>query len=241
MADSVAAAPAKAQAFAALHNRDYRAYFGGSTLSMMGDNIEHVISYWVLFQTVPLAGAGGLRGDQPLGCRSLFSVCTPARWPTATTAASCIQCAHVLFMACRLAWGVLFLTDRLQMWHAMVLLSMHGLAGASGPRRAAHAARHRRAREPAERGAPQRDGPQPGLPGRACASAASDAAARAGGWASSPTSLMYLPMMHLAGAKAPYTGQVRDQARWPRAARLARSGHRDALRDVPGSRVPSCR
>ena len=51
MADSVAAAPAKAQAFAALHNRDYRAYFGGWTLTMMGDNIEHVISYWVLFQT----------------------------------------------------------------------------------------------------------------------------------------------------------------------------------------------
>ena len=27
-------------------------------------------------------------------------------------------------------WGVLFLTNSLQMWHAMVLLSMHGLAGA---------------------------------------------------------------------------------------------------------------
>jgi len=35
-------------AFAALHHRDFRVYFIGTMLAMMADNIEHVISYWVL-------------------------------------------------------------------------------------------------------------------------------------------------------------------------------------------------
>ena len=37
-------------AFAALHNRDFRFYFVGTMLAMMADNIEHVISYWLLYQ-----------------------------------------------------------------------------------------------------------------------------------------------------------------------------------------------
>ena len=35
--------------FAALHVRDYRWYFIASLLAMTADNIEHVISYWVIF------------------------------------------------------------------------------------------------------------------------------------------------------------------------------------------------
>src|SRR5258706_5779169 len=37
-------------AFAALHHPDYRRYFFVIMMSQMGDNIEHVISYWMLFQ-----------------------------------------------------------------------------------------------------------------------------------------------------------------------------------------------
>ena len=43
------AAPA-ARRFAALRNRDCRPYLFGAALSMMADNVEHVITYWVLFQ-----------------------------------------------------------------------------------------------------------------------------------------------------------------------------------------------
>ena len=32
-------------------------------------------------------------------------------------------------MAVSLAWGLLFLTDTIEVWHAMVLLTMHGMAG----------------------------------------------------------------------------------------------------------------
>ena len=39
----------KGVAFAALRHRAFRGYFMGDMLSMMADNTEHVISYWVIF------------------------------------------------------------------------------------------------------------------------------------------------------------------------------------------------
>ena len=43
-----AAAAKRKLAFAALHHLDYRRYFFVNLFSTMGDNIEHVISYWLL-------------------------------------------------------------------------------------------------------------------------------------------------------------------------------------------------
>ena len=40
----------KTVSFAALRHPHYRVYFIASALAMMADNIEHVISYWVLFE-----------------------------------------------------------------------------------------------------------------------------------------------------------------------------------------------
>ena len=40
-----------------------------------------------------------------------------------------IQFGMLLFMLCSLGWGVLFITDTLQVWHAVVLLTIHGMAG----------------------------------------------------------------------------------------------------------------
>ncbi|MDP3767304.1 MAG: MFS transporter, partial [Dehalococcoidia bacterium] len=37
--------------FGALHHPDYRRFFLFTLLSALADNIEHVISYWVMFQT----------------------------------------------------------------------------------------------------------------------------------------------------------------------------------------------
>ena len=41
-------------AFAALHHRDFRIYFVATMLAMMADNIEHVISYWLLVPEIPI-------------------------------------------------------------------------------------------------------------------------------------------------------------------------------------------
>jgi MFS family permease len=40
-----------------------------------------------------------------------------------------IQCGMALFMIASLGWGYFFITGTLQMWHAMVLLVIHGCAG----------------------------------------------------------------------------------------------------------------
>src|SRR5262249_22206137 len=40
-----------------------------------------------------------------------------------------IQIGMGLFMLCSIGWAVLILTDSLQTWHAIVLLTIHGIAG----------------------------------------------------------------------------------------------------------------
>src|SRR5215218_2178629 len=47
--EAATAAPPAAK-FAALRNRDCRPYLFGAAMAMMADNIEHVITYWVLWQ-----------------------------------------------------------------------------------------------------------------------------------------------------------------------------------------------
>ena len=49
-ADAPGPPPAAPRRFAALRNRDCRPYLIGAALAMMADNIEHVITYWVLWQ-----------------------------------------------------------------------------------------------------------------------------------------------------------------------------------------------
>src|SRR5688572_5198918 len=52
--------PAAAKvSFPALRNPGYRIYFFASALAMMADNIEHVISYWVLYQKFHSQALGG--------------------------------------------------------------------------------------------------------------------------------------------------------------------------------------
>src|ERR1700736_1758477 len=114
--------------FAAFKNPECRDYIAGASLSMGGDSVEHVISYWVLFQqfhSPALAGFAVISHWVP----SLFGVYFGAL-ADRYDCRKIIQAAQLLFMSVSAIWGVLFLTNSLQMWHALVLLSMHGLAGA---------------------------------------------------------------------------------------------------------------
>ena len=70
----------RALRFAALHVPAYRRYFAVNLLSMTADNIEHVISYWVIFQLFRSPTARWVRGHQPLGALSpLFAACGRTR------------------------------------------------------------------------------------------------------------------------------------------------------------------
>src|SRR3954452_15008816 len=130
---AVAAAPRSARSsgmkFAALRDPDCRFYLLGTMLSMMADNVEHVITYWVLFQrfhSPALAGFAVISHWVPSLVLSVYFGGLADR----KDCRKVIQAAQIMYMGVSAAWGVLFLTDSLEVWHACVLLVIHGMAGA---------------------------------------------------------------------------------------------------------------
>jgi MFS family permease len=124
--------PPKPQAasgsFAAMRSLPYRAQFVAYVLAMMADNIEHVISYWVVFQkfhSPALAGFAVLSHWLPF---LLFSVAVGSL-ADRFDPRRIIQCGMLLFIVASTGWGIFFITDTIQMWHAMLLLVIHGCAG----------------------------------------------------------------------------------------------------------------
>jgi MFS family permease len=100
-------------------------------MSMMADNIEHVISYWVMFQAFHSPALGGFAVIShwlPFLLFSLYAGALADRYDCRRL----IQASQGLFMLASVAWGVLFLAGTLQMWHAVVLLMIHGVAGVVG-------------------------------------------------------------------------------------------------------------
>lgn len=115
--------------FAALRNRNARPYLFGTGLAMMADNIEHVITYWVLwemFHSPALSGFQVISHWVPFLLFSVYFGGLADRFDCRRV----IQVAQALFMAVSAGWGVLFLTGSLEIWSACVLLVLHGLAGA---------------------------------------------------------------------------------------------------------------
>ncbi len=95
---------------------------------MMADSIEHVISYWIMFQKFHSPALGGfavLAHWLPFLLFSVYSGALADRFDPRRI----IQAGMLLFMAASLGWGLLFLTDALEQWHAVALLIVHGLAG----------------------------------------------------------------------------------------------------------------
>jgi MFS family permease len=116
------------RSFAALRHPGYRGFFFAFAGAMMADSIEHVISYWMMFQKFQSNALGAfavishwvpfLLLSLPVG--ALADRFDPRRM---------IQIGMCLFMGVSITWGVLFTTDSLEVWHAMVLLTLHGIAG----------------------------------------------------------------------------------------------------------------
>jgi MFS family permease len=120
------ARPAK---FAALRNPACRAYLGGGALAMMADNIEHVITYWVIWQKFH---SPGLTGFEVISHWLPFLLLSPYFGGLADRydCRKLIQASQALFMAVSLTWGILFATGTLTVWNACFLLVLHGMAGA---------------------------------------------------------------------------------------------------------------
>ena len=103
-------------------------YFFGTATAMLADNIEHVISYWVIFQKFHSPALGGFAVISHWAPFLLFSVYSGAL-ADRFDPRRIIQLGMLIFMSVSIAWGVLFTTDALQEWHARVLLIIHGFAG----------------------------------------------------------------------------------------------------------------
>lgn len=114
--------------FAALRQPVFRSYFAGAASLMMADSIEHVISYWIMFQkfhSPALAGFAVISHWVPFLFFSIASGAAADRYDPRRQ----IQLGTFIFMCVSIAWGLLFLSDTLEMWHAAVLLIFHGVAG----------------------------------------------------------------------------------------------------------------
>ncbi|MEO7323974.1 MAG: MFS transporter [Dokdonella sp.] len=122
------ARPAPPVAFAALRHPGFRSYFLLSALAMMADNIEHVISYWVMFGKFHSPALGGFAVVSHWLPFLLFSVYSGAM-ADRRDPRRMIQLGMVMFMGVSIAWGLLFISGKLQIWHACVLLVIHGSAG----------------------------------------------------------------------------------------------------------------
>jgi MFS family permease len=118
----------KPPAFAALYHRSFRFFFVYTVLAMMADNIEHVVSYWLLYQkfrSPTLAGFAEISHWTPFLLLSVYFGGIADRYDCRKV----IQVAQIIFMAVSATWAILFFTDTIQPWHAVILLIFHGMAG----------------------------------------------------------------------------------------------------------------
>jgi MFS family permease len=116
------------RAFVAFENGNFRTYFMCSTAAMMADNIEHVISYWVIFQKFHSPALGGFAVIShwvPFLLLGGYSGALADRLDIRRL----IQVGMLLFIGVSVGWGVMFMSDTVTMWEAAALLVAHGLAG----------------------------------------------------------------------------------------------------------------
>jgi len=128
-ADSSASVPTvEHRGFTSFANRDFRIYLLSATAAMMADNIEHVISYWVIFQKFNSPALGGFAVIShwvPYLFFAGFSGVLADRFDIRRL----IQTGMLLLFGVSVCWGLMFLSDSVALWKAMLLLIVHGFAG----------------------------------------------------------------------------------------------------------------
>src|SRR5688572_3828377 len=111
------AADAAQPSFAALRHRGFRIYLVTTSAAMMADNVEHVISYWVMFEkfrSPALAGFAVLSHWLPFLFFSVYFGALADRFDSRRI----IQVAMLVFMRVSFACAVLTYTDTIEVWQA---------------------------------------------------------------------------------------------------------------------------
>jgi MFS family permease len=96
---------------------------------MMADNVEHVITYWLIFERFHSPALAGFAVISHWAPFLLFGI-TFGALADRFDCRRIIQAGQALFILASFSWAVLFLTNTLEPWHAAVLLVVHGMAGA---------------------------------------------------------------------------------------------------------------
>jgi len=125
---SRAPAPAAAVRFPALYAPAFRLYWVTSTVAMLGDNIEHVIGYWLLWGLTHSPFWLGYAVFAHWFPFLLFSLHAGA-WADRFDNRYLLQANQACLVICSGALGLLAVTGQLQLWHMIVLLLLHGFAG----------------------------------------------------------------------------------------------------------------
>ncbi|WP_294180877.1 MFS transporter [uncultured Schumannella sp.] len=115
--------------FAALRARWYKGYLTGGSLLMAGDNAEHALTYWVmwqLFESPLLAGFAVVSHWLPHLFFSIPFGALADRYDNRRI----IQISCGMFMLASLLWAILILSNSLEIWHCILLLLLHGFASA---------------------------------------------------------------------------------------------------------------
>jgi predicted MFS family arabinose efflux permease len=127
---SAGAVPAQAvPPFGALRSGDFRFYFATAVVAMSADSVEHAITYWLIFErfnSPALAGFAVISHWAPFLVLGITFGALADRYDCRRIT----QAAQGLLVSVSLGWAVLYLTGALAEWHAVVLLIVHGIAGA---------------------------------------------------------------------------------------------------------------
>src|ERR1700753_3505286 len=106
------------RSFAAMHHAGFRAQFITYVIAMMADNIEHVISYWMVYQKFHSPALGGFAIVSHWLPFLLFSVASGAL-ADRFDPRRIIQTGMMLFIIASLSWSYFFATGSPPMWRGV--------------------------------------------------------------------------------------------------------------------------
>lgn len=125
---SQASVAAPAVRFPALRVPAYRLYWTTSTIGMIGDNTEHVIGYWLLWELTHSPFWLGYAVFAHWFPFIIFSLHSGA-WADRFDNRRLLQVSQALYVFCSGTLGLLAVTGQLQLWHMIVILLVHGFSG----------------------------------------------------------------------------------------------------------------
>ena len=117
------------EAWSALRHRDFRLFWSGQCLSLVGSWMSTVAQAWLILELTNSAFLLGLTGAlqfAPILLFSLFTGVLADRFPKRNL----LLVTQTVMMLLALTLGVLTLTGAVQYWHVLVLAALGGLAHA---------------------------------------------------------------------------------------------------------------